>query len=59
MDPAATAGGYQDGFTATATVAAGGNQQDDDECVTFTVDQQGLRTAEDNGGADNTDRCWR
>jgi type IV pilus assembly protein PilE len=59
MDPAATAGGYQDGYTATATVDAGGEQADDDDCVSFTVDQAGVRTAVDSGGADNTDRCWR
>jgi type IV pilus assembly protein PilE len=52
-------GGYQAGFLATATATAGGAQADDDDCQTFTVNEQGLRTAADGGGADNTDRCWR
>jgi len=55
MDPAATAGAYVDGYTATATADAGGEQADDDDCVTFSVDNLGVRTAT---GA-NTDRCWR
>jgi type IV pilus assembly protein PilE len=57
MAPAAA--GYASGYTATATVATGGSQHDDDECVSFTVNEQGLRTALDSGGVDNTDRCWR
>ena len=55
----AAAGGYTSGYTATATVASGGDQHDDADCDKFTVNEQGLRTAEDSGGADNTDRCWR
>lgn len=52
-------GGYQNGFVATATATAGANQADDDDCQVFTVNEQGLRTAEDGGGGDNTDACWR
>jgi type IV pilus assembly protein PilE len=47
------------GFVATATAIAGENQAQDDECQFFQVDQAGVRTAEDSGGADNTEECWR
>ena len=47
------------GFTSTATAVAGGNQFQDEACRTFTVDQAGVRTADDAGGADNTAECWR
>lgn len=43
-------------FTATAT--ATGLQVDDDDCATFTLNQAGVRTAETDGGSDNTDECW-
>jgi type IV pilus assembly protein PilE len=66
---AATERGYYDlniesddltaGYTATATVVAGGEQEDDTDCAEFTVTAQGLRTAKNSGGDDNTDRCWR
>jgi type IV pilus assembly protein PilE len=55
----AAAGGLQAGYTATATVRAGGDQATDTDCFTFTVNQQGVRTAQKSGGVDNTDRCWR
>jgi type IV pilus assembly protein PilE len=47
------------GYTATATVVAGGEQADDTDCAAFSVNAQGLRSAADSGGGDNTDRCWR
>jgi type IV pilus assembly protein PilE len=47
------------GFTATATAVAGENQDQDDACDSFTVNQAGVRTALDSGGADNTEECWR
>ena len=50
---------YTTGYTATATVIAGGNQADDTDCRTFTVDDRGQHTAVNSGGADNTDTCWR
>jgi type IV pilus assembly protein PilE len=53
------AGGWAQGYTATATVAAGGNQATDTACWTFTINEQGLRTGLNQGGADNTDTCWR
>jgi type IV pilus assembly protein PilE len=60
MAPAA--GGYTSGFTATATVASGGDQADDADCASFTVDETGRRSAADSGGTTSpeiTDRCWR
>jgi type IV pilus assembly protein PilE len=46
-------------FTVSATAIAGERQAQDDDCQSYTVDQAGVRTAEDSGGADNTDECWR
>lgn len=46
-------------FTATATAVNGENQWQDTECRSFTVNQAGVRTALDAGGADNTGECWR
>ncbi len=56
---AAGAGGWQNGYTLTATVTAGEAQADDDACQTFTVNEQGQRAATDDGGTDNTATCWR
>ena len=47
------------GFTATATAINGENQWQDTACRAFTVDQAGVRTAEDDGGSDNTAECWQ
>jgi type IV pilus assembly protein PilE len=52
-------GGYQNGYIATATVVAGEPQEDDEDCQVFTVNEQGQRGAEDGGGADSTEACWR
>lgn len=46
-------------FTVSATAVNGGDQYRDTSCRTFIVDQAGVRTAADAGGADNTDECWR
>jgi type IV pilus assembly protein PilE len=46
-------------FTATATAVNGQNQWQDTECRSFTVNQAGVRSALDAGGADNTAECWR
>jgi type IV pilus assembly protein PilE len=46
-------------FTATATAKAGGAQAKDIQCVTFTINQTGTRTAVDNSNADSTGNCWR
>ena len=50
----ALAGG---GYTATATATS--TQADDSKCQTFTINQNGVRTAADGGGADNTAECWK
>jgi len=47
------------GFTVTATAIAGQNQAQDAECQTFAVTDRGVRTADDEGGANNTAECWR
>ena len=46
-------------FTVTATAVIGEDQYQDRACRVFIVDQAGVRTAADSGGADNTDECWR
>jgi len=46
-------------YLAKATVAVGEDQEDDTDCVEFSVNEQGLRAAENSDGGDNTDRCWR
>jgi Tfp pilus assembly protein PilE len=45
-------------YTATATAAAGGPQEHDDDCQAFTVDAEGRHTAADSGGADASELCW-
>ena len=47
------------GFTATATPIAGEGQDQDEDCQQFSVNEVGQRAAEDRGGTDSTDRCWR
>jgi type IV pilus assembly protein PilE len=47
------------GFTLEAEATAGENQFQDTECRTFRVTDRGIRTAQDSGGADNTEECWR
>jgi len=48
------------GYALTARPAAvSGGQADDTECVVFTLNEQGARTAANSGGADNTAICWR
>lgn len=44
-------------FTVRARATAG--QIEDSTCQTFTVDELGVRTATDAGGADMTATCWR
>jgi type IV pilus assembly protein PilE len=45
------------GFTATATATS--TQADDSKCQTFTINQNGVRTAADGAAADNTTECWK
>lgn len=44
-------------FRATATAREG--QTADSPCQTFTVNELGVRTAENGGGTDTTAQCWR
>lgn len=53
------AGGLGAGYTLIAQVAPGGDQNDDTECWFFSTTERGQRSAFDNGGAENTDDCWR
>lgn len=41
-------------FTATAT----GSQSGDTDCNTFTINQLGVKAAENSSGTDQTERCW-
>ncbi|MBT8131266.1 MAG: type IV pilin protein, partial [Gammaproteobacteria bacterium] len=45
-----------EGFDATAT--ATGSQANDSLCTSFSLDEQGQRSAF-GGETDNTDQCWR
>lgn len=47
------------GYTATATVVDGEDQADDTDCAVFSVNEQGVRGAENGEGDDNTETCWR
>jgi len=47
------------GYTASAKARTDKGQKDDTRCALFTVDQSGLRHAEDSGGTDRTTECWR
>jgi type IV pilus assembly protein PilE len=55
----AAAGGLQQGYTATATVIVGEDQEDDEDCWIFTINEQGLRSAATRSDTDNSQRCWR
>lgn len=62
LDIQLDADGAAVGYTATATVAAGGPQADDADCWVFSVNERGLHAAETregDAGAAITDRCWR
>lgn len=52
------AGGLTVGFAATATPAAGSPQLRDTNCVSFTVNNQSVRTALNAGGGNSTAMCW-
>ena len=52
-------GGNATTFSVRATAVNGENQWQDTECREFIVDQAGVRTAEDSGGGDSTEECWR
>lgn len=56
---ACTAGANRWCFTLTAVAAAGSTQAADEQCTTWTIDYRGRKTAEDAGGTDTTEFCWR
>ena len=43
------------GFTIQAVPTAGSKQESDDECQTFTINEQGIQTA----GPGTVEDCWR
>jgi type IV pilus assembly protein PilE len=47
------------GYTATATPVAGGAQASDTTCATFTVNESGVKRAQNSGGTDKTTECWK
>lgn len=55
----ANPGGPAIAYTVTATVDAGERQVDDVDCQSFTLNEQGQRTAANGGGTDTTEACWR
>lgn len=46
-------------YVATATPTAGKAQDGDDSCDQFSIDASGNRLAEDEGGTDNSEYCWK
>jgi type IV pilus assembly protein PilE len=62
LSVAAAADGAVAGYIATATVRADGTQRDDTDCVSFSIDQIGQRTATNSGNdssAEISSKCWR
>ena len=47
------------GYTITAAPGPGSGQADDTKCASFTLNEQGTRTAVDSGSTDNTAACWK
>jgi type IV pilus assembly protein PilE len=45
-------------YLLTATPVAGSRQATDTNCVRFTLNQAGVRTAFKSGNVDNTAECW-
>ncbi|WP_455223134.1 type IV pilin protein [Kaarinaea lacus] len=45
-------------FTLTATPVAGSPQANDTQCAQFTLDQAGVKAAQDNTATDTTTDCW-
>jgi Tfp pilus assembly protein PilE len=54
---ALTGGGA--GFNASAAPRAGGGQEADTACASFTINQNGTKGAVDAGGADHRELCWK
>jgi type IV pilus assembly protein PilE len=53
----ALTGGNDQTFEATAQAASTGPQAGDDDCATFSINQIGVKQAQDSSAADNPD-CW-
>ena len=47
------------GHEVVAEARAQNGQLDDPKCRLFRIDHNGLKYAEDSGGDDRTDDCWR
>lgn len=45
-------------YTLTATAISTEGQIRDKKCRVFRIDNNGRRTADDDGGADNSEKCW-
>ena len=62
LSVAAAADGAVVGYIATATARSDQSQRDDTDCVSFSIDQSGQRTATNSGNdssAEIVSRCWR
>jgi type IV pilus assembly protein PilE len=62
LDVAISPDGAGIGYTASATVDEAGSQASDTGCQVFSINERGIRGAEDDGGATSQeiiDRCWR
>ncbi len=46
-------------YELTATPVSGRGQQDDTKCALFRINHNGIKYAEDSGGAARTEDCWR
>lgn len=45
-------------YELTATPATGSRQVKDKDCISFTINQAGVRSAKKTGNVDNTAACW-
>jgi type IV pilus assembly protein PilE len=62
LSVAAAADGAVTGYIATATARSDQSQRDDADCVSFSIDQSGQRTAtnaDNESGAEVSSTCWR
>ena len=48
-----------EGWTAQAVATGSGPQAGDHDCQTFTLNDRGVRSAENAGSGSTTDTCWR
>ena len=59
---AASADGAVAGYIATATARTDQSQRDDTDCVSFSIDQSGQRTATNSANESSaaiSSKCWR